>query len=126
MMPSSATRRSFLRTSSLLVAAPLILPRRLRAAGTSPNGRITLGCIGTGRMMRMHFDSLLARDDIQVVAVCDVDTTRREQARRRVDDTYSEHMGATYKSCTAHNDFRELLARPDIDAVFIATSWSIA
>jgi predicted dehydrogenase len=72
-------------------------------------------------MMRLHFDSLLARDDIQVVAVCDVDTTRREYARKRVDDAYSEKVGATYKSCTAHNDFRELLARADIDAVFIAT-----
>jgi predicted dehydrogenase len=115
------TRRAFLRHASLLAAAPLILPRRLRAAGTPANSRITLGCIGTGRMMRMHFDSLLSRDDIQVVAVCDVDTTRREHARQRVDETYSTQFGAAYRSCTAHNDFRELLARKDVDAVFIAT-----
>jgi predicted dehydrogenase len=69
----------------------------------------------------MHFETLLARDDIQVVAVCDVDATRREDACRRVDAAYAEKIGASYKACTAHNDHRELLARKDIDAVFIAT-----
>ncbi len=118
--PSS--RRSFLRTTSVLLAAPLILPRRSWSAeGKGPNSRITLGCIGTGRMMRMHLESLLQRNDIQIVAVCDVDQTRREDARTRVDAAYAERVGATYRGCSGHNDYRELLARSDLDAVFIAT-----
>ncbi len=117
-----SSRRTFLRHAPLLLAAPLILPRRSWGADSTPPGRrITLGCIGTGRMMRMHFDSLLPRDDIQIVAVCDVDTTRRSDAQRRVDTAYAERFGASYKSCTAHNDYREVLARKDLDAVFIAT-----
>ncbi|MBI5691084.1 MAG: Gfo/Idh/MocA family oxidoreductase [Verrucomicrobia bacterium] len=100
---TSSTRRRFLQRASLAATAPLLLPRRSWAAdGTPPSQRIT-------------------RDDIQVVAVCDVDTTRREDARRRVDTAYSARFGATYRACTAHNDYREVLARKDIDAVFIAT-----
>lgn len=61
------------------------------------------------------------RDDVQVLAVCDVDTTRREAAKKHVDATYSEQAGGTYRACAVYSDFRELLARDDIDAVLIAT-----
>jgi predicted dehydrogenase len=62
----------------------------------------------------------------QVVAVCDVDTTRREDARKRVDEFYAQKNAAaspTAKAagCAAYNDYRDLLARKDIDAVCIAT-----
>ncbi len=123
MIPSSSdsSRRRFLKNSALVLAAPLILPRRVWAQNSAPSGRLTLGCIGTGRMMTNHFNNFLHRDDVEVLAVCDVDTTRREHARDRVNKTYSEAAGTTYRGVTVHNDFREILARPDIDAVVIAT-----
>ena len=56
-----------------------------------------------------------------MVAVCDVDTTRRESAKQMVEDAYAQKRLAGYKGCTAYSDFRELLARKDIDAVCIAS-----
>src|SRR5262249_11096748 len=57
-----------------------------------------------------------------VVAVCDVDTTRRESAKQTVEKRYAEQQkSGQYKGCTTYNDFRELVARKDIDAVVIAT-----
>ena len=70
--------------------------------------------------MKSHLRDFLQRDDVQVLAVCDVDTTRREAAKQRVDAEYSKKAGVTYRGCAAYNDFREILARPDIDAVVIA------
>ena len=75
------TRRSFLKTSALLVAAPLILPSRVWAQATAPSRRLTIGCIGMGKQMKGHLGNFINRDDVEVVAVCDVDTTRREAAK---------------------------------------------
>ncbi len=115
------TRRRFLQNSALLVAAPLILPRRVWSAETAPGKRLTVGCIGMGKQMKGHLGNFINRDDVEVLAVCDVDTTRREAAKRRVDEAYTAKAGTTYKGCAAYNDFREVLARKDIDFVAIAT-----
>jgi len=115
------SRRRFLQSASVLAAAPLILPGRVWAQATAPSKRLTLGCIGMGKQMKGHLGSFLGRDDVEVLAVCDVDTTRREAAKKRVDDTYTKKSGQTRTDCAAYNDFRELLARKDIDAVVIAT-----
>jgi len=120
MLPSSVSRRQFLKYSAL-AAAPLILPGRVWAQASAPGRRLTLGCIGMGKMMQSHLGAFLRRDDVEVVAVCDVDTTRREDARDRVQKAYSEAAGTTYRGVTVHNDFREVIARSDIDAVVIAT-----
>jgi predicted dehydrogenase len=57
-----------------------------------------------------------------VLAVCDVDTTRREHAQKTVETKYAEPMkSGQYKGCAAYNDYRDLLAQPGIDAVCIAT-----
>jgi len=63
----------------------------------------------------------LGNPEIQVLAVCDVDTTRRELAKEAVEEAYGTAQGARYQGCAAYNDFRELIARKDIDAVMIAT-----
>ena len=115
------TRRRFLQNSALLVAAPLILPRRVWSAETAPGKRLTVGCIGMGKQMKGHLGNFINRDDVEVLAVCDVDTTRREAAKRRVDEAYTAKAGTTYRGCAAYNDFREVLARKDIDFVAIAT-----
>jgi predicted dehydrogenase len=74
-----------------------------------------------GKQMKGHLGACLGREEVQVLAVCDVDTTRREAAKKRVDEAYTKKAEGMYKACDAYNDFRELLARKDIDAVFIAT-----
>lgn len=123
-MPSSpaslTTRRRFLQSSALL-AAPLILPRRVWAQASAPSKRLTVGCIGMGKQMRGHLGNCIGRDDVQVLAVCDVDTTRRDAAKKRVDEAYAKKEGGSYHACDAYNDFREVLARKDIDFVMIAT-----
>ncbi|MCX6895779.1 MAG: Gfo/Idh/MocA family oxidoreductase [Verrucomicrobia bacterium] len=118
----SFTRRNFVKLAAFAGAAPFILPSRLWAAETKPAGRIALGFIGQGMQGRGLLKNFIPRDDVQVLAVCDVDTTRRESAQQIVETEYAKEMTAgTYKGCAAYNDFRELLARPDIDAVVIAT-----
>ena len=121
MIPAPPTRRSFLKTSALLLSAPLILPSRVWSAESAPSKRLTIGCIGMGKQMGGHLRSYLGRDDVEVLAVCDVDTTRREHAKKTVDTAYTAKAGATYKGCAAYNDFREVIARKDIDIIVIAT-----
>src|SRR5258708_21526493 len=71
---------------------------------------------------RMHIDFLLRHPDSHVVAVCEVDKTRREDAKRRADTWYEDQIkGGTYKACQAFTDFRELIALKDVDAVLIGT-----
>src|SRR5688572_1023307 len=121
------TRRTFLRHTALLTAAtaaPSIIPSSaLGAAGTvAPSNRINIGLIGRGIMGRGHLRVLLGRKDAQVLAVCDVDRTRCEEGRRIADETYAaERSSGTYRACVGYNDYRELLARSDIDAVVIVT-----
>ena len=87
----------------------------------APSDRITLGFIGIGCMGQGHLAHLLTFPDVQVAAVCDVDTWRRENAQRVVDEAYASRRAAgDYQGCAAYVDFREILARDDIDAVVIA------
>ncbi len=88
----------------------------------APSERITVGLIGRGLMGAGHLRVLLGRKEAQVVAVCDVDRTRCEEGRRIADETYAaDRPSGTYRGCTAYSDYRELLARADIDAVVIVT-----
>lgn len=121
--PSTASRRSFLQTAAGAAAAPFILPSGVWSAETAPNSRLNIGFIGMGKMNGGHLQSFLGRDAVQVVAVCDVDTNRREAAKAKVDEHYTKKNteGGSYKGCASYNDFRELLARKDIDAVVVAT-----
>lgn len=121
MIPVDTTRRNFLKSSALIASAPLILPSRVWSQESAPSKRLTLGCIGMGKMMSGHVGNFLGRDDVQIVAICDVDTTRREAAQKRIDTKYAEKAASGYKSVSTYNDFREVLARKDIDAVVIAT-----
>ena len=115
------TRRGFVRgVAAATVAAPIIVPGSVLGGDEkeAPSERLTLGFIGIGKMNRGHLGRFLGYSDVQVLAVCDVDTTRREHAKKTVEDRYSKD--ATYKGCDAYVDYRELIARKDIDAVVIA------
>ena len=81
---------------------------------------LKVAIIGCGKMANdYHLPAILGFGDAQAVAVCDVDQSRRGHAKGRVEKAYSGDKA--YKGCAAYADFRELLARKDIDAVVIAT-----
>jgi predicted dehydrogenase len=112
------SRRQFLGAAAL---APLVVTSPVRGK-EAPSERITLGFIGVGTMGRGHLGSFLNFPEVEVLAVCDVVEERREDARRRVLDhaAKSKDKGSS-RRCSSHRDFREVLGRPDIDAVVIAT-----
>jgi predicted dehydrogenase len=114
----NSSRRSFIKTTLAAGAAPLFLPSRIWSAETKPNDKLAIGLIGMGKMNSGHLNDWLRRGDSRVVAVCDVDTTRRDNAKKTADEHYAKNGGGTVD---AHKDFRELIARKDIDAVCIAT-----
>lgn len=127
-------RRGFLKTAAATsaIAAPYFAPASVFGA-TPPSDRITLACIGTGNQGFPNMKSFLEFDDCQVVAVCDVNRGShgynnpkhfygREPARKAVEDYYgSKQPSGKYKGCDAYSDYREVLARDDVDAVMIVT-----
>ncbi len=109
-MTTAVSRRGFLGT-----AAPILLPASLLGKN-SPSNRITVGIVGVGRQtVYVNLKQFLKMPDVQVVAVCDVDSWRLANAKQQVEDAYGKRGCATYK------DYRELLADKSIDAVMVAT-----
>jgi predicted dehydrogenase len=115
------TRRDMLKRAAVSVTgAPYIVrSSALGLAGTvAPSNRITLGLIGCGgHGVLWNLVQIFRYSDVQVVAVCDVDDARCRSAREKVEQYYSRVMGKDYKGCSTYGDFRELIMRPDIDAV---------
>ena len=132
-------RRRFLQTVAAATAAsPAFVPSSVLGANP-PSERITMGCIGVGGMGMRDLRAAMSHDDVQIVATCDPVSASneyghwfkdgwqgpwfgREAARKVVDHHYAEKWGrATYSACKAYLDYRELLARDDIDAVTVVT-----
>jgi predicted dehydrogenase len=99
------------------IAAPHLIPASAlgRSGTVAPSERLTMGGIGLGNQGMHNLRNFLTCPDLRVLAVCDVDTDHRNKARQTVDSAYSN------KDCAAYNDFREILARDDVDTVLIAT-----
>jgi predicted dehydrogenase len=113
-----STRRQFLFGScAAAVAAPYVITSRaLGGEGRAPaSERIVMAAIGLGSRGSGNLGAFLGRGDVQMVAVCDVRKNVRDGKKSQVDGRYGG------QDCKAYNDFRELLARPDIDAVMVAT-----
>ena len=115
-------RRNFLKTASAaVIGAPYIVPSSVFGAN-APSNRFTVGCIGMGGRGISDMTLFLARDDVQVTAVCDVDKSHHLDAKKLVEETYAEKTSSgTFKGCDDYNDFREIIDRKDIDLVLIAT-----
>jgi predicted dehydrogenase len=115
------SRRRFLGTASAAVAAPTIVPSTLFGAD-APSNRVGIGAIGLGNRGSGHAKGALRMPGVQVLAVCDVYASKAESMKQQVQRHYAQARAqGTYKGCTSHQDFRELLAREDVDAVFIAS-----
>ena len=98
------------------IALPYAIPSLLRGqARTAPSERITMGAIGLGGQGMHNLKSFLTFDDVRVLAVCDVDRNHLQNAKQTVDAAYGN------RDCVAYSDFREVLARGDLDTVLIAT-----
>jgi len=81
----------------------------------APSNRITLGAIGVGGQGNGNLGGFLGDPRCQVVAVSDVDRNNAERTQRRVNEVYNN------KDCASYPDFRDLVARDDIDAISLAT-----
>jgi predicted dehydrogenase len=112
------TRRRFVGAAAAL-AAPWVVPCSALGRGgqTPPSERVTLGFIGTGGRGTANMRSLLPLAGAQVVAVCDVRRQKREAAAQVVAQHYEAKGGGG--PCATYNDFREVLARDDVDAVVV-------
>ena len=125
MSKRSISRRRFLRQAvgAAVGAAslPAIVPSSVFGM-LAPSERITLGFIGVGKQGTYLLRAFLNEPGTQVLAVCDVDALKLKRARELTDQYYSEQSAAGgAKACKPYRDFRQLLARDDIDAVVIAT-----
>jgi len=117
---SRTTRREFTRRVGALAGSlmlPTVLPARAlgRDGAVAPSNRIVLGAIGIGPRGRDVLGYIIAEPDVQFVAICDVRADRRRNVKEMADSKYGN------SDCAMYSDLRDLLARPDIDAVLIAT-----
>src|SRR5688572_10218305 len=116
---SSVSRRTFGKTL-LGISLPLILPSRLWGAN-APSNRIRVGQIGCGRIARDHdMPGVLKSGLADIVAVCDLDAHRAAEGKKHLEKMYRD-AGKDVPSISVHGDYREILARSDIDAVVIST-----
>lgn len=118
MKTTSLSRRIFLKNTALtgatLAALPTLVPASVFGA-SAPSNRVVVGCIGVGPQGQGDMSGFLHQNDVHVAAVSDVKTDQLAQAKAQVDKHYQN------EDCKAYGDFRELLAREDVDACLIAT-----
>ena len=103
---------------------PLLRASALGANGKpAPSERINVAMIGVGRQARaMNIRQFLGMPDVQILAVCDVNSWRLANGKQQVEDVYGKHRpSGAYKGCDTYGDFHEVLARKDIDAVMMST-----
>jgi len=108
----TTTRRQFLKTSAIAAGTALVWPTIIPSSvlgADAPSNRITIGSIGVGNQGTSNLKGFMGQPGCQVIAICDVDASYREQARQI----------AKLQPDSCYNDFRDLLARDDIDAVVV-------
>ncbi len=119
-------RREFIRASALGAAAAMLPLGTIPAAaapsakgGKSPNAKVNLGFIGLGQQAMFLLSGFISMGDVRVVAGCDVYDIKRDRFVRRVTDYYTR-KGEKKVKVDVYEDYQDLLARKDIDAVIIA------
>lgn len=112
-----SNRRRFLKSAGAGLAIPHIVTSAALGQGGTPaaSNRIVMATIGCGGQGTGDMGGFMGHADVQMVAVCDPVPAHRERARAAVNRRYNNN------DCQAYSDFREVLARPDIDAVLIGT-----
>ena len=128
MSESKLSRRNFLRLSALGAAGTVLLPRLLGgdtavaapAKGkTAASDTVRLGFIGLGQQAMYLLNGFLTIDGVRIVAGADVYDIKRERFDRRVRKYYASK--GIKPEVKTYENYQDILARPDIDAVVIAT-----
>ena len=119
---NAINRRTFIKNISVASAAFMIVPRLVLGKGyTAPSDLINLGFIGTGKQAGGLKGSFLGTNEINILAAADVYGAKLQQFTGQVNQYYAAKSGQnTANNCTGYADFRDILARKDIDAVVIA------
>src|SRR2546430_611621 len=112
-LSSPINRRRFLGVAGLAMTAPVIVPSSIFGQA-APSNRITMGVVGWGMQGPGNTTNFLGQPDCQVVAACDLDKDHLKSAVDRINGHYKS------EDCKAYHDYRELMARKDIDAVMLA------
>jgi predicted dehydrogenase len=113
---SKISRRHFIATTAAALAAPTFIPASAlgKSDRPAPSERIVVGIVGWGMMGPGNTKGLMAEKDCQVVAACDLDKRPLQQAVDAINKKYDN------TDCKAYHDYREMMARDDIDAVMLA------
>lgn len=113
-------RRRFLKNVSGITAGAIAFPYIVsssalgNAGNVAASNRIVMGCIGMGGMGTGDMRGFMSKKEVQVVAVCDVDKSQRDKAKKNVDEKYKNN------DCKTYLDFRDVIAREDIDSLSLA------
>jgi len=123
MKKSGTNRRQFIKQTAFAAAVPTIISSAALGMGNTPapSGRVNLGFIGVGGRGDRLMKGALYNKNAQVVAVCDCFGSKRKKALETIKDIYTKEGRQADAGAKAYADFRELLARKDIDGVVIAT-----
>ncbi len=118
---SRCSRRRFLGGAMVALSAPLVVPAAAlgRNGRLSPSERITIGMFGVGNRGSSSLRAMQPLADHQVVAIADCRRKRALLAQEQVNRFYAQRLGKdTYRGCEIYGDFRQVLARDDIDAIW--------
>ena len=113
-------RRRFLKNATGIAAGAIAFPYIVsssalgNAGNVAASNRIVMACIGMGGMGTGDMHGFLSKKEVQILAVCDVDKSQRDKAKNIVDEKYKNN------DCKTYLDFREVIARDDIDALSLA------
>src|SRR6201999_3860173 len=122
-MANGMSRRQFVKTSvgaAVVAGFPTIVPSSVFGE-MAPSKRINVGAIGVGRISRGHdMPGIWQFDSARIMAVCDLDSNRVELAKTLLNGTYAKTSGKPYNGVTGYQNYRELLANKEIDAVVIS------
>ncbi|MDO8539177.1 MAG: Gfo/Idh/MocA family oxidoreductase [Opitutaceae bacterium] len=123
--PGHLTRRTILQRGLTGIFASALAPNFLPASlfgKTAPSNRITVGMIGNGLICSAHVGTLTGNSDCRIIAVCDVARSKAQKMRDRVERAYGDKAsGTAARGVDLFTRHEELLARDDIDAVFVCT-----
>ncbi len=110
--PLTTSRRQFLRASAAL-GFPTIVPASVFGEN-APSNRITMGVVGWGMMGPGNTNKFMGEKDCQVLAACDIDQQHLDAAAKTINQFYKN------TDCKTYHDYREMMARDDIDTVMLA------
>ncbi len=126
-------RRKFLKTTTAAAALPSIIPASAlgRAGRPAPSDRITMALIGAGNQGINDMNGFLADERVQITAVCDVNKESagywngriggRDHVKKLIEWHYANGSpSGAYSGCDTYEDFRDVMARDDIDTVLLA------